>query len=79
MQSMPITTKLVCSNPAHGMRNVHSKQYYVIKFVSDLQWFSPGTPISSTNKIDRNCNIVESGVKHHNSNPYQIHDKHTWH
>ena len=33
-------------------------QHYVIKFVSDLrqvsgQWFSPGTPVSSTNKADR--------------------------
>ena len=26
--------------------------YYVIKFVSDL-WFSPGTPVSSTNQTDR--------------------------
>jgi hypothetical protein len=31
-----------------------SIQHYVIKFVSDLrQWFSPGTPVSSTNKTDR--------------------------
>ena len=29
------------------------------------QWFSPGTPVSSTNKTDRHWNIVESGVKHH--------------
>jgi hypothetical protein len=31
-------------------------QHYVIKFVSDLQevgGFSPGTPVSSTNKPDR--------------------------
>jgi len=30
-------------------------QHYVIKFVSLLatgQWFFPGTPVSSTNKID---------------------------
>ena len=27
-------------------------QHYVIKFVSD-RWFSPGTPVSSTNKTDR--------------------------
>ena len=39
------------------------------------QWhvgrFSPGSPISSTNKTDSryNWNIVESGVKHHNPNP----------
>ena len=31
-------------------------KHYVIKFVSDLQqvrWFSPGTPVSFTNKTDR--------------------------
>ena len=31
-------------------------------------WFSPGTPVSSTNKTDRH-NITESGIKHHNLNP----------
>jgi hypothetical protein len=35
MQSVPITTKFVSSNSAHG--EVYSIQYYVIKFVSDLQ------------------------------------------
>jgi hypothetical protein len=32
---------------------VYSIQHYVIKFVSDLRqvgWFSPGTPVTSTNK-----------------------------
>jgi hypothetical protein len=32
-------------------------QHYVIKFVSDLRqvglWFSPGTPVYSSNKTDR--------------------------
>ena len=48
---------------------VYSIQHYVIKFVSDLWqiWFSPGTPVSSTNKTGCH-NIVESGVKHHNHN-----------
>ena len=35
-------------------------------------WFSPGTLVSSTNKIDRHDiteNIVEKGVKHHNPPP----------
>ena len=37
------------------------------------RWFSPGTPVSSTNKSDSrySCNIVEtpeSGVKHHQAN-----------
>ena len=46
----------------------------------DCQWlatggrFSPGTPISSTNKTDChnngycNWNIVKSGIKHHKTN-----------
>jgi hypothetical protein len=37
-------------------------------FVTGLS-FSPGIPVSSTNKTDRhifNWNIVESGIKHHN-------------
>ena len=59
MQSVPITTKVVSSNPAHG--EVYSKQHYVIKFVSDLQQvggFSPGTPVSSTTKTDHH-DIIE--------------------
>jgi hypothetical protein len=35
VQTVPITTKVVSSNPAHGM--VYSTKHYVIKFVSDLQ------------------------------------------
>jgi hypothetical protein len=35
MQSVPITTNVVSSNPAHG--EVYSIQLYVIKFVSDLR------------------------------------------
>jgi hypothetical protein len=35
VQSVPITTKVVSSNPIHG--EVYSIQHYVIKFVSDLQ------------------------------------------
>jgi hypothetical protein len=38
--SVHITTKVVSSNPVHG--EVYSIQYYVLKFVSDLQqWGSP--------------------------------------
>ena len=66
VQSVPITTDIVSSNPLHG--EVYSIQHYVIKFVSDLQqmgrflWvlrFPP--PI----KLNSRCslNIVESGVK----------------
>ena len=35
LKSVPITTKVVSSNPAHG--EVYSIQHYVIKFVSDLR------------------------------------------
>jgi hypothetical protein len=54
MQSMPITTKVVSSNPAHG--KVYSIQHYVKKVCQLLaagQWFSPCTPVSSVNKTDR--------------------------
>jgi hypothetical protein len=39
--------------------------------LSVFKWFSPGPPVFSTNKTDRhdyNWNIVESGVKHHQTN-----------
>ena len=48
MQSVPITTDVESSNLDQS--EVHN---IVIKFVSDLQWFSPGLPVSSTNKTDR--------------------------
>ena len=35
VQSVPITTKAMSSNPVHD--EVYSIQYYVIKFVSDLR------------------------------------------
>jgi hypothetical protein len=35
VQSLPITTKVVSSNPVHG--EVYSIQHYVIKFVSNLR------------------------------------------
>ena len=35
MQSVPITTKVASSNPAHG--EVYSMQHYMIKFVSNLR------------------------------------------
>jgi hypothetical protein len=35
VQSMPITTKVLSSNPAHG--KMYSIQHYVIKFVGDLR------------------------------------------
>jgi len=55
MQSVPITTKVVSSNPVHGkVYSIH----YAIKFVSDMQqisgfllvlWFPP--PIKLTTAI----------------------------
>ena len=38
MQYVPITTKVVSSNPAHG--KVYSIQHYMIKFDSDLRLVS---------------------------------------
>jgi hypothetical protein len=35
MQSVPITTTVMSSNPVHG--EVYLIQHYVIKFVSDLR------------------------------------------
>jgi hypothetical protein len=35
VQSVPITTEVVNSNPVHG--EVYSIQHYVIKFISDLR------------------------------------------
>jgi hypothetical protein len=46
---VPITTKVVSSNLAHG--KMYLMQHFVIKFVSDLRQaggFSLGTPVSST-------------------------------
>jgi hypothetical protein len=40
MQSVPITTKVVSLNPAHV--KVYSIQYYMTKFVSDLQQVGGG-------------------------------------
>jgi hypothetical protein len=43
------------------------------QWLASVRWFSPGTPVSSTNKTDCHdisyWNIVESVVKHHNLNP----------
>jgi hypothetical protein len=34
---------------------VYSIQHYVIKWLAAGWWFSPGTPVSSTNKSDSHC------------------------
>ena len=64
VQSVPITTKVVSSNPVQG--EVYSIQHYVIKFVSDL-YRSVVFSGYSTNKT-----VVESGVKHHKPKPNQL-------
>ena len=53
MESVPITTKVLCSNPAHG--EVYLIQHYMIKFVSYLRQVDvfSGYSVSSTNKTDR--------------------------
>jgi len=43
MQSMPLTIKVVSSNPTHG--EVYLIQHYVIKFVSDLPMMVFSSPI----------------------------------
>ena len=68
MQSVPITTKVVSSNPVHG--EMHSLQHYVTCNRSVV--FS-GTPVSSTNKTERH-DITESGVKHHEPTNLEVSD-----
>ena len=63
MQLVSITTKVVSSKPVHD--ELYSIQDYVIKFVSDIRQvggFSPGTPVSSTNKPDHH-DIIEILLK----------------
>ena len=55
VQSVPITTVVVSSNPAHG--ELYSIQHYVVNFVSDLRqvdgyirvlWFHPPIKLTAT-------------------------------
>jgi hypothetical protein len=71
VQSVPITTKVVNSNPIHG--EAYPIQHYVINFVSDLGQvggflrvlrFPPLQKLTAT----INWNIVENGVKRHKTN-----------
>jgi hypothetical protein len=67
VQSVPITTTVVSSHPAHV--EVYSIQYYVIKLVRNLRqaggFLRFPTPIKLSATI-YSLNIVENGVKHHN-------------
>ena len=58
MTSVPITTNVASSNPADS--EVYWIQHYLIvcqRLVTG-RWFSPGTPVSSTNKAHLH-NIAE--------------------
>ena len=60
-QLVPITTKVVSSNPVYAI------QHYVVKFVSDLRQVGGfvlilSTPVSSTNKTDHH-DIIEILLK----------------
>jgi hypothetical protein len=76
MHSVPITTNIMSSNPAHG--EVYSIQHYVMKLISGLQHiveFSLGTLVSSTHKTDRHDKTVillKIVLKHHNPNPHLL-------
>jgi len=51
MQSVPISSNIVSSNPAHS--KVHSMQHYVkMKFISDLPQVGGLLWVSSSNKTD---------------------------
>ena len=69
MQSVPITTKVMSSNPAHG--EVYTLCDKVCQWFVTGRWFFPGTPVSATNKTDRHdiTEIVLSDVKHNKPNP----------
>ena len=42
----------------------------ICQWIATGQWFSPGTLVSSTNKTE----IVESGIKQHETNAYALVD-----
>jgi hypothetical protein len=51
MQSVPITTVVVSLNPVHVLDTTLCDK--VCQWLATGGWFSPCTPISSTNKTDR--------------------------
>ena len=53
MQSVPITTNFASSNPAQTSVLDKTVCDEVFQWLTAVQWFSPGTPVSSTNKTDR--------------------------
>ena len=73
---MPTITKVVSSNPAHGDRVLDRTYIWdtVYQWLAIGRWYSPGIPVSVTNKTDHwyNWNIVENGVEHYKPKPYFI-------
>jgi hypothetical protein len=63
VQSVPITTNIVRSNPIHG--EVYSIQHNVIKFVSDLRQVGGFLGALRFPPPIENWNIIESGIKNH--------------
>ena len=55
MQSVPITTNVVSSNPVQAKftRFDTTVCNQICRWLATGQWFSPETPVSSINKIDR--------------------------
>jgi hypothetical protein len=50
VESVPMTTKIVSSNPIHG--EVYSIQQYVIKFVTNLQHVGTTAPQYYWSNVD---------------------------
>jgi hypothetical protein len=55
MQSVPITTNVLSSNPVQARFTQYNMSLCdkVCKLLATGWWFSPVTPVSSTNKTDR--------------------------
>jgi len=70
VQTAPITTKVVGRSWRGVLDTTVCDQ--VCQWLATGRWFSPGTPVSSTNTADHHDMTeknVESGTKHHNPNP----------
>jgi hypothetical protein len=55
MQSVPITTNVASSNPAHG--EVYSIQHYVITFVSDLRQVGSFLQVQRIHYKGKQCQV----------------------
>ena len=62
MQSVPLTTKAVSSNPAHVLHTTLCDKVCQ-GFVAD-QWFKPGTPVSFTDKTEILFKVVLNTITH---------------